>query len=113
MPTKQEMEFHATVGTLIACDIAKVYAEGTETIFRERKDKASRYAANACKDAFQANSKLIDVLFRGIKALRPSDVKEILEEKTSLIYDIVAMSEKNQDRIRGLIAKLKKEEGLK
>jgi len=101
--TKEEITFHYQVGSIIACDISKQYFGAAYTNYREA---GNSYLANKCRDAEQANEKLLNALSRDLKAIE-GPVKEVVEHNMEIIYGVLALPHEKQKRVLGLINKLK------
>lgn len=102
----EENVFNKTLGLIIANMISVDYNGFMEVIFREA---GSNYLANKCREASKAEQALLDKL-----KVSDSTVKEMLEERATfysdIIFDLLALEEKNQKRVSGLVRKLRDEE---
>lgn len=98
--------FNKTLGCIIANLISVDYNGFMEVEFRSI---GNNYLANKCIQAAKAEQKVIDKL-----KIVDKEVASMIEERvkfySDLIFDVLALDESKQKRMRNLVDKLKKEE---
>lgn len=102
--TKKDIEVSYRISTIIACDIAKEYAGGLATIYKEND---LRYLYNKCRDTETCCEKTLQAVSRDISEVLPH-AQEHIERCMSLIYRIVGMEVEEQELIHDYINTLKK-----
>lgn len=98
--------FQKVMGCIIANMLSAEYNEWMADYFTN--DNKSNYLKNKCTEAYKAEQKVIDKL-KIIDADVKREIEEIKDKYSDLIFDIMALEEKDQNRIFSLLKKIKKE----
>lgn len=100
---KDEVEFNYRVATIIACDVAKDYAQGLATIYQEQGKK---YERNKTLQAAVACEKAMDTISRDLKSLMPH-FKPYIEKNMGIIYDVIGLPVEKQEMVAEYLKTLK------
>ncbi|MFD2163705.1 hypothetical protein ACFSJU_14945 [Paradesertivirga mongoliensis] len=108
--TKEELNFNYIYGTIFSADTTAEYAESLATILNEQ---GQNYERNLAEQAGKACTKLGNALRRLLTKNMNDEQKAIalaaVDHHKDLVYDFFLLDCKQQQRVKGLIAKMKKE----
>lgn len=108
-PILNELSFNLHIGTIVSGEIIKDYLTLLQLEYSP-KELNDKYMVNLCKDVQKRLSTLLKNVSRELVNERTeSAVKEVIEYNFGLVYDVLALEMKDQNRIKQLISKIKKE----
>lgn len=107
---KSELEFNYVYGTIFSMDTSGEYAESVETILKEKGFKYERNLANqAAKCCKKLGDALRRLITKGMNAEQKAIALAAVEHQKEIIYEFFLLDGKSQERVLGLILKLKKD----
>ena len=108
---KEEIQFNLKLGALISGEIFKDYVTLLSLEYGGQNGLDDKYITNLCNDLNKRSVTLIknlgrDIINNGTKEA----IQEEIQRNFDVIYDTLALSFENQNRVKQLVNKLKKEE---
>ena len=108
---EQLAEFNILYGSLFALSLASEYLDVLKAVIRSRR---SNHTLNKVIASEKANDTLFAVIKREFtKSLSPEEktvVLKAIEEQRNFTYEIFELDGKGQERVKGLIKRIKKEQ---
>lgn len=109
-PYLTELSFNLHIGTIVSGEIIKDYLTLLQLEYSP-KELNDKYIVNLCTDIQKRLSTLLKNVSRELVTEKTEDaVKEVIEHNFNMVYDVLALDMKGQNRIKQLIHKIKKEE---